>query len=218
MVHTLAIDSVIKSYNKKIILSDVYLSCKTHDIVGLFGRNGEGKSTLLKIIFGTESAENKFIMIDNVVFNKPFLVKNAITYLPQQSFLPKNSTIKKVVSLWVNQDAQNSFYDDEMLALKNQKISTLSGGELRFLEIKLLLFSEAKFCLLDEPFMGLSPLQIEKVKHLIVHSSKNKGILLTDHDYKNVLGISNKNYLVKNRKCHLLNTISELVDHGYVSG
>lgn len=95
MKHILEVDSVQKSYNGNIILSDVYLKCETGDVIGILGRNGTGKSTLLKIIFGTLNAENKFIRIDGKVRKRAYNHPNEIVYLPQANFIPKNFSVSK---------------------------------------------------------------------------------------------------------------------------
>lgn len=218
MNHKLEIESVIKHFNNKILLSDIYLKCETNEILALFGRNGSGKTTLLKIIFGVLNAENKFIKIDNIVLDSPFLFKKGISFLPQKSFIPKLLTVKKTVSLFMEKSGETVFYSDEQIELiKNKKIKHLSVGELKYLEIKLILSSKTYFAILDEPFSGLSPLLIEKVKELIFKESKNKGIIIADHNYKTVLQFATKLYLLKNGKTFLLNNQNQLKDLGYLT-
>ncbi|HBK82668.1 MAG TPA: ABC transporter, partial [Flavobacterium sp.] len=123
-----------------------------------------------------------------------------------------------VIDLFIELDVRNKFIDDQIINLfKDKKVSSLSGGELRYFEIKLILLSKTKFSFLDEPFIGLSPVYIEKVKELIQIASIDKGIVITDHDYQNVLSIANKLYLMKDRKTILLRNEQELVSFGYLS-
>jgi ABC-type multidrug transport system ATPase subunit len=139
MSNLLEIDSVIKTYDTKQILTDVYLKCKTGEIIGMLGRNGSGKSTLLKILFGTLSAERKFIRIDGKQYEQTYKSINEMCYLPQHSFLLNHLKIIKIVELYLGTDQIDSFMDDPVLSVvKTHKISQLSGGELRYLEIKLL--------------------------------------------------------------------------------
>ena len=98
----------------------------------------------------------------------------------------------------------------------NNKICQLSGGELRYLEIKLILSKSSNFILLDEPYNGLSPIMIEKVNDLIIENSKNKGIIITDHSYENVIKISTKLILIKEGKTHHLKDKKELIEKGYL--
>ncbi|WP_078210600.1 ATP-binding cassette domain-containing protein [Flavobacterium sp. LM5] len=157
MKHVLKIDSIQKKFDLKTILSDVYLKCETGDIVGLLGRNGSGKSTLLQLIFGLLKADFKFIRVDGVVKSKTSELFNEISYLSQDNFLPRNFSVAKVIALSIKKDKINAFYSDETITtLKNKSIAELSSGELRYLEIKLVLSNSSKFALLDEPYNGLS--------------------------------------------------------------
>ena len=215
--HVLEIDSVQKSFDDKNILSDVYLKCETNDIIGLLGRNGSGKSTLLKIIFGIESANFKFVRINGCVKVKTKDLFAEISYLPQDNFIPNVFSIKKVIQLSVRKERIQEFYADEMIgAMLDKKVVHLSGGELRYLEIKIILNNSSKFVLLDEPYNGLSPLMIEKVNELIVENSKTKGIIISDHNYGNVIKVSNKLVLLKEGKAHHLLCKEELIEKGYL--
>jgi ABC-type multidrug transport system ATPase subunit len=215
--HILEVDSVQKSFDNKSILSDVYLKCETGDLIGLLGRNGSGKSTLLKIIFGIENADFKFVRIDGAVKSKSSDLFKEISYLSQDDFIPNHFTVTKAISLTIEKNKTDAFCQDEMIqTLRGKKISHLSGGELRYLEIKLILCSASQFVLLDEPYNGLSPLMIEKVNELIQKESKQKGIIITDHNYENVIAISTKLVLMKEGKAHHLKNKIELIEKGYL--
>ena len=215
--YLLEIDSVQKSFDNKNILSDVYLKCETNDIIGLLGRNGSGKSTLLKIIFGIESADFKFVRIDGCVKTKTKDLFAEISYLPQDNCIPNVFTVKKAIELSVFKDRIPEFYADELMAtMLDKKVAHLSGGELRYLEIKIILYNSSKFVLLDEPYNGLSPLMVEKVNELIVANSKTKGIIISDHNYENVIKVSNELILLKEGKAHHLLCKEELIEKGYL--
>lgn len=217
MNNILEIDSVFKSYNNQNLLSDVYLKCQTNEIIGLLGRNGSGKSTLLKIIFGIVSAENKFVRINGIVKSRTSQLLKDVSYLPQENFIPNHLSVQKAIQLAIDKQNLNNFYEDEIIqAIKSKNIKHLSGGELRFLEIKIILNNESKFALLDEPFNGLSPLQIEKVIKLIQQNDSRKGIIITDHNYQNVLKVATKLNLLKSGKLHVINNNEELLLHGYI--
>ena len=217
MNNILEIDSVFKSYNNQNLLSDVYLKCQTNEIIGLLGRNGSGKSTLLKIIFGIVSAENKFVRINGIVKSRTSQLLKDVSYLPQENFIPNHLSVQKAIQLAIDKQNLNNFYEDEIIqAIKSKNIKHLSGGELRFLEIKIILNNESKFALLDEPFNGLSPLQIEKVIKLIQQNASRKGIIITDHNYQSVLKVATKLNLLKSRKLHVINNNDELLLHGYI--
>ena len=219
MSHQLEIDSVNKSFGMNRILTDIYLKCETGNIVGILGRNGSGKSTLLKILFGSEHAEQKFIRIDGKIFDKVYKTPGEIVYLPQDSFIPRNMTLITAVKLYLANDTLvNKFFDDPVLKmLQYNKPAYISGGELRYLEIKLMLSVDAKFILLDEPFNGISPLNIEFIKTMIQNSAQNRGIILTDHDYRNVLDVANQRYLLYDGGLKIIKDKEELALRGYMS-
>ena len=213
----LEVDSVQKKHDGKIIVSDVYLKCETKDIIGILGRNGSGKSTLLKIIFGIVTADFKFVRVDGVVKSKTSDLLNEISYLPQENFIPNLFFVKKAIGLSVANDKLQEFYEYEIIqTILNKKINQLSGGELRYLEIKLILNKNSKFVLLDEPYNGLSPIMIDKINVLVTKYSNIKGIIITDHNYENIIKISTELVLMKEGKMHHLRDRSELVEKGYL--
>lgn len=213
----LEVDSIQKQYEGKNIISDVYLKCETTDIVGVLGRNGSGKSTFLRILYGIVAADFKFVRIDGVVKSQMQDLLAEISYLPQENFIPNSFSVQKTIRLSIAKDKLQGFYDDEMIqSIQDKKVKHLSGGELRYLEIKLVLYKATKFVLLDEPYNGLSPIMIEKVNTLIIENSKTRGIIITDHNYENVIKISTKLALMQEGKMHHLKDKSELVTRGYL--
>jgi ABC-type lipopolysaccharide export system ATPase subunit len=213
----LIIDSINKSYNNKHILQDIYLKINTGEIVGLLGRNGSGKSTLLKIIFGTLEAESKFIRVNENMYEKTYKEGNIIKYLPQNNFLPGELKVNTIINIYFDKNKAENIINDKIIKkIINTKIKNLSGGELRYFEIKLLLNLETQYLFLDEPFNGVSPILIEEIKKMVVDNSSDKGIILTDHDYRNVLSIVNKVYILKNGCIKELKDKEELVYYGYI--
>ena len=218
MSHYLEIDSVQKSYGQNSVLTDVYLRCETGDIIGLLGRNGSGKSTFMKILFGSISADQKFIRIDDKIFDHPYLTTGVISYLPQDFFLPRHMRLDTAVNLFLPEKQAATFFKDLILRkLRYSKVSNLSGGEQRYVEIKLLLNSYAKFILLDEPFNGIAPILIKTIKEMIRQSARDKGVILTDHDYHNVIDVANRHYLFADGGLKPILKKEDLVMRGYMS-
>ncbi|MDH6304957.1 ABC-type multidrug transport system ATPase subunit [Parabacteroides sp. PF5-5] len=214
----LEVDSVVKNFSEKTILSDVYLCCKPGDIIGLFGLNGTGKSTLLKIIFGTLKADRSFIRINGQVQTRPAYLSGLVAYLPQHNYLPHNLTITELVHLYLPKEQVNNFLGDRFLfKYRKSKVKTLSGGEQRYLEIKLLLYHTAPYVLLDEPFNGLYPLAAEAIREHITIASQTKGIILTDHNFREVHKAVNRLLLLSD--CHLreVSDADALSAYGYAS-
>jgi lipopolysaccharide export system ATP-binding protein len=217
MSDLLEVDSIRKEFGTNQVLTDISLKCQTGDIIGLLGRNGSGKSTLLKIIFGTLYTDYKFIRINDSIMSRPFSSRNTIAYLCQDNFLPKNLTVEQVVDVYSTELSEVGFLEDEVLSKVLQtKIRNLSGGESRYLEVKLLLNLDTLFVLLDEPFNGISPLHIELIKKMISDKSSRKGIILTDHDYRNVLDVANMYYLLFDGGLKSVKSKQDLIEWGYV--
>ena len=213
----LHVDSVNKSYRGQMVLSDIYLSCIPGEIVGLLGRNGSGKSTLLKIIFGSVIAENRFITIDSERVTKPFENFNKVRYLPQDSYLPKDVSIGRIIRLFGDYLDATKMRNDPFISEFLQKTSSqLSGGEKRIIEILLMVYSNSRYILLDEPFKGVAPKNVEDIKSRIREQSKMKGIILTDHDYRNIIDVSDRIIFLYDGGTKEVKSLDELKYWGYV--
>ncbi|MEY8486438.1 ATP-binding cassette domain-containing protein [Parabacteroides sp. ASD2025] len=216
MCTCLEVDSVVKAFKEKTVLSDVYLCCRPGDIIALFGHNGSGKSTLLNIIFGTLKGDRSFIRINGKVIKGAAYRTGMVAYLPQHDFIPPNLTIAQAVELYIPKEQYKQFLGDRFLfKVRNNKIAHLSGGELRYLEIKLILYSKAAYLLLDEPFNGLSPVAAEEIRMHIAESARTRGIILTDHNFREVHKIVNRILLLD--QCYLkeIKEKEELIPYGY---
>ncbi len=218
MRNCLEVDSIMKSFGEKTVLTDIYLRCEPGEIIALFGWNGCGKSTLLHIIFGTLACERKFIRINGKVQNKPAYRSGLIAYLPQHDFLPGNLSVKKVAHLYLSQEDEHLFFDDPCLEyLRETKINELSGGELRYLEIKLILCCPAMYLFLDEPFHGVSHIACEAIRKQIHTVSQSKGIILTDHNFREVHKIANRICLLDQGYLREIQDKNELRSYGYLN-
>lgn len=211
---SLEVDSVLQSFGERTILSDVYFKCMPGDVIALFGWNGSGKTTLFNIIFGSYKGERSFVRINGKVVTGKAFQSGLIAYLPQTDFLPKNMTVRKVAQLYLPKDT-TLFEDIDFSIIEDSKIWELSGGELRYLEIKLILARPAPFILLDEPFNGLSPIVAEKVRADIAGCSDKKGIILTDHNFREVHKIANRFLLLDQGYIKELKDAGELASYGY---
>ena len=211
------VDSVIKSFGTKQVLTDVCLSCSQGEILGLLGRNGTGKSTLLKIIFGSLIADQKFVKIDDKINNGLFKNRSLVNYLPQDHFLPNHIKINTIISLFCDSENASLIKDNDLIKpMLCKKSNQLSGGEKRLLEILLIVHSNAKYILIDEPFNGIAPIYKEKIKNLIKEQSKNKGFIITDHDYRNILDIATRIILVHDGGTKEIKNQNELEYWGYI--
>ncbi len=118
---------------------------------------------------------------NGISLKQSFKNPKMITYLPQHNFLPSSVTIKKIISNFkLNLSDFLQFLPEFKLRL-DEKISRLSGGEKRIIEVYTIIKSNSEFSILDEPFTNLSPIQIESIKELILKEKLQKGFIITDH-------------------------------------
>lgn len=216
----LQITNASKSFGDKKNLDQVALSCNTNDIIGLFGRNGTGKSTLLKIVFGTVKADDVSISYDGQIIPvKKVIPSQIIGYLPQESFLPKQVRVRDIVPMFFqrSEDQELVFYAPKVRTFDHMRVGELSLGQRRYLEVLLIGNLEHPFLLLDEPFSMIEPLYKDEIKHLLVKLSKYKGIVITDHYYDDVLDITNHNYLLKDAKLHEVQSKKKLIEMSYLT-
>lgn len=212
----LKVDSVILSYGDNQILKDVYLNCNFGEITSILGRNGFGKTSLMKIIFGELKPSQHFVSIDGNVQLGSDRDSNEITYLPQKQFIPKEFKLSKVFK-----DYNQSW--DEFCSkfqgfekYQSQKIGDLSGGEIRIIEVYLIIKSKSKYSLLDEPFSHIMLKHIDTIKDLIKEESKNKGFLITDHLHTHITDISDTLYISTNKRVFEIEQLSDLIKYGYL--
>lgn len=214
----LKVDSVELEFDGRRILQDISMHCSQGEIVGLLGRNGCGKSSLLKIIFGTLAATHKYVSIGDKVIYKGYY-DNKIGYLPQHNYLPPGISVKSLAKMMVapgywNEFAANTIYK----AHWNKSTSQLSGGELRQLEMLMVLYSRADFILLDEPFTHVTPVQSDYFKEVIKAISSTKGIIVTDHQYENVMYLSDRIIILTEGCTKPVSGLNDLVTYNYLSG
>ncbi|RAW02190.1 ATP-binding cassette domain-containing protein [Pseudochryseolinea flava] len=214
MMNVLEADSIMVDYGVVSFLSDIYLRCDQGEIVGLLGRNGCGKSTLLQIIFGSRIAAQKSIRINGEYLSAGYKNSN-IKFLPQDTLIPANITIRDAMRLLSVERKVVAAVFPESVPFLEQTPARFSGGELRFLELVLILCSDAKFCLLDEPFTGLSPVMIERAIALMQHAKKEKGIVVTDHRYRDVTQCSDRLYYLSSGRLRQIDSEEQLVNLGY---
>jgi lipopolysaccharide export system ATP-binding protein len=215
MKHILEVDSVRLSFNNRVILSDVFLKCETGKITGLLGRNGEGKTCLLNMIYGELATEERSIRFDNTSFTHAYKWPDLIRYLPQFNFFPTFLTLEKVFDDFYLEFSTFEKRFPEFSSRHRSRLKTLSGGQLRFVQTYIIVKEKTQFSLLDEPFTHLMPLQIEKMLELITEEKKNKGFLITDHLYKHIVDISDHLYLLTDGKTHKIKNRTDIEDLGY---
>jgi ABC-type lipopolysaccharide export system ATPase subunit len=214
-IHQLEADSIFLEFGSRKVLSDVYIKCETGKITALLGRNGNGKSCLMNIIYGNLMPNSKSVRFDGQVELAAYKRPDLLLYLPQFNFIPSQLTLKRIFSDFKLEFSDFEIYFPQFLFRQNIKFSNLSGGERRITELYIIIKSKTQFVILDEPFSHLSPIQIDEIKVLILKEKSNKGFLITDHMYRHVLDISDNVYVLTNGKTHHTKDITEIEFLGY---
>ena len=160
--HILEIDSVELSFGDRVILSSVYLAVETGGATALLGRNGSGKSCLMKILCGALRPGFRSMRIDGKWYDR--FGSSQVRYLPQQGFTPGWLTVEAVLRDFGLEWDDLTVWFPIFGKLRKAKIRTLSGGERRILECFVILRSRSLFAVLDEPFSQVAPLHVVTLK------------------------------------------------------
>ena len=212
--HILEIDSVELSFGDRRILSGVYLAVETGGVTAVLGRNGCGKSCLMKILSGALKAGFCSMRIDGKWHGR--FTEKEVRYLPQHAFIPGWLRLERVLRDFGLSREELERWFPLFVPLRGSRIGELSGGEQRILECFVILRSRTQFVLLDEPFSQIAPLHVETLQTLIRQEKMAKGILLTDHMYRHVTGIADRLYVMTDGQAYPCANDEELVRRGYL--
>lgn len=212
--HILEIDSAELAFGGRSILSGVYLLAETGCVTAVLGRNGCGKSCLMKILSGALKAGFCSMRIDGKWHGR--FTEKEVRYLPQHAFIPGWLRLERVLRDFGLSREELERWFPLFVPLRGSRIGELSGGEQRILECFVILRSRTQFVLLDEPFSQIAPLHVEMLQTLIRQEKMAKGILLTDHMYRHVTGIADRLYVMTDGQAYPCANDEELVRRGYL--
>lgn len=217
-----------KQFKGRPILKGVTMHVESGEVVGLLGPNGAGKTTCFYIIVGLIRAEGGSIHLnDHDVTRLPMHLRarQGLGYLPQEaSVFRKLSVADNIMAvLEVRKDIKKLARQEKMeVLLEELQIDhirdslgiSLSGGERRRVEIARALAAEPAFILLDEPFAGVDPISVLDIQRIITHlSERNIGILITDHNVRETLGICSRGYILHDGRVMAEGSPEELLSH-----
>jgi lipopolysaccharide export system ATP-binding protein len=207
----LSVRHLSKSYRSRKVVADVSLTIQSGETVGLLGPNGAGKTTSFYMIVGLVPSDNGTIHMDNREISRLSMDERShlgLGYLPQEASVFRKLTVEEnimaILETRLPNDHDKAKQRLELLLqefhithLRDNLGMSLSGGERRRLEIARALASEPRFLLLDEPFAGIDPISINDIQRLIHRLCDHGiGILITDHNVRETLGICDRAYIV----------------------
>ena len=215
MTHELIVDSVAVRFGEKTVVRGGYITTRTGVVTGLLGRNGAGKSCMFRALMGGLKVDYVHVHADG----KPVDIDKiglTVKYLPQGRLIPDGLTLREAFRLY-----QVDFWSFVLLFPKysgkyHARIWEMSGGEARLAELYLVLMAEAPFCILDEPFSQIDPVLIEAVQRLIREKSREKGIIVTDHNYEAISTVADQLFVLSDGYTHPVESRDDLVRHGYL--
>ncbi len=191
----LAVDSLSHSYGREQILNGVYLTVRPGEVVGVVGRNGCGKTTMLQALLGALRPDHMHLTIDGEIVRRAYRC-GALAYLPQDPYLPRRIRVRTAIALALPTTEQRNRVREHprIRPLLKRRIRDLSGGEQRFLEVLLACWFPSTCSLLDEPFTEIEPLHRRPVGALIRETagSEQRGFIVTDHAYRDVLAVADR--------------------------
>ena len=225
-----------KSYGSRVVVKDVHLAVNAGEVVGLLGPNGAGKTTTFYMVVGLVRADAGDILIDGQpISTKPIHQRSrlGLSYLPQEASIFRKLTvdenIRAVLELQLGADGKalktaeidqrlNGLLADLSLThLRESPAPALSGGERRRVEIARALATQPRFILLDEPFAGVDPIAVIEIQRIIGFlKARGIGVLITDHNVRETLGICDRAYIISEGRVLAEGTPAEIVENADV--
>lgn len=223
----LSVQHLVKSLGGRRVIEDVTLEVMRGEIVGLLGRNGAGKSTSFKMLTGLITPDAGRIELDGAEITfQPFYerARRGIAYLPQDTFVPRSLSVEANLDMVLevrepSANARKAIADGlleqfHLTDLRKQSVGSLSGGQRRRVEIAITLACEPSFALLDEPFARVDPQAIEEIAALVRQlTDRNIGVLITDHNARELLNMVDRSYVIENGRVLAHGTAESLVDN-----
>jgi lipopolysaccharide export system ATP-binding protein len=229
----LAANNLMKAYHGRQVVKDVSLKVQSGEVVGLLGPNGAGKTTTFYMIVGLVPSDDGTIFLDGKEVNRLPIHKRArmgLSYLPQEASVFRKLTVeeniqavlelqidakgKKIANAEITDRLENLLTELQIQHIRSNTALSLSGGERRRVEIARALATSPRFILLDEPFAGVDPIAVIEIQR-IVNFLKDRGIgvLITDHNVRETLGICDRAYIINAGTVLAYGRPNEIIDN-----
>ena len=212
---TLSAKNLVKAYKSRTVVDDVSFDVNSGEVVGLLGPNGAGKTTSFYMVVGLVKADSGTICLDDSDITRLPMharARQGLGYLPQEASVFRKLSVedniravlevKKDLSKEQKKEKLDALIDDLQIDHIRQNTGmSLSGGERRRVEIARALASQPAFVLLDEPFAGVDPISVIEIQKIVKHLiERNIGVLITDHNVRETLGICDRAYILSGGK------------------
>ena len=227
----LTVSHLSKSYKSRQVVRDVSLTVASGEVIGLLGPNGAGKTTSFYMIVGLVSGDGGSIHLDKedlTPLPMDLRARRGLGYLPQEASVFRKLTVEENIAavleiipeLTAEQRARRLdglLREFHISHIKKNLGMSLSGGERRRVEIARALASQPRFVLLDEPFAGVDPISVGDIRRIIQHLSRlGIGVLITDHNVRETLGICDRAYIVNDGRIIAEGTPDQVLDDEHV--
>ena len=223
----LIVENLRKTYKLRTVVQDISLQINSGEVVGLLGPNGAGKTTSFYMMVGLVPLDAGRILLNGKDLSRLPIHSRArmgLSYLPQEPSIFRKLTVSEnILAVLELQDLSDEEMHKQLESLlqelhivhiRNNAAVSLSGGERRRVEIARCLATNPSFILLDEPFAGIDPIAVLDIQKIIRFlSSKNIGILITDHNVRETLGICDKAYIVNDGSVFASGKPAEIVNN-----
>ncbi len=229
--HRLEAKGLRKSYGSRRVVDGVRLSVRSGEVVGLLGPNGAGKTTSFYMIVGLIRPDGGEITIEGRrVERMPIHQRSrlGLSYLPQEPSIFRKlnveENIRAVLELQldaagkplgkaaIEEMLERLLRDLSIEKLRASAAPALSGGERRRVEIARALATQPRFILLDEPFAGIDPIAVIEIQRTIGFlKERGIGVLITDHNVRETLGICDRAYIISDGRVLAEGTPAEIV-------
>lgn len=221
----LVVENLRKSYKARTVVQDISLTIKSGEVIGLLGPNGAGKTTSFYMMVGLVSLDEGRILLDGVDLSHMPIHMRArmgLSYLPQEASIFRKLTVsenilailqlQEITEEQMQEKLESLLEDLHITHIRDSAAVSLSGGERRRVEIARCLASNPSFVLLDEPFAGIDPIAVIDIQQIVRFlSSRNIGVLITDHNVRETLGICDRAYIVNQGHVFASGIPSEIV-------
>lgn len=225
-MHTVKVQNIYKSFKGRKVVDNVSFEIQSGQVIGLLGPNGAGKTTSFYIVLGILKADSGVVKYDEKILTDLPMYQRArmgISYLPQEPSIFRKLTVKENIeavleNMNITQEERETRLEKLLEELNISHIAEsygyqLSGGERRRVEIARALATDPSFILLDEPFSGIDPIAVIEIQKIIKQmKAKSIGILITDHNVRETLGICDLSYLLKDGRIQEKGTAEQLVN------